>query len=542
MRGTAAELAERYAGEAPRGEIVVVVGGAPAEAVDSAPALDALRAAGRRGRQGAAGGGRRRRPHWRAGQRACTRRCWSASARSSTSSPPSAAGRRRRGARARTCPCGGRRLRPVRAGSLRAGRRVVASQSARGVDAAGIRWPACPVSCSCRLRRRALRGGCRARQRRSAGGCRCRGATVVGAFSFERAAPYASGSVVASTCVVTRGAGRRGVRRRRDATPGRSGWGRGVSLRCGGLVATELGLASASVTRGARLWPGAARGPAWRERVCCGSVLGGLGVRQGYVDPLGLLSRGERVRCHRRSLRAADRRSGRARAPRRPAPVSETRALRQPPSRRPRPPHPTAPRRRTRCSASMARVGRPGPARRGRSEAAARRDGDRAGRGRTGWRSRSGSVTAQMSFYITTPIYYVNAAPHLGHAYTTIAADVMARHMRQRGEDVFFLTGTDEHGEPVALAAEAAGVTPQRARPTRTPSASRRWRRCSTPPTTSSSAPLTLSTARPCRRSSPRSRTTATSSSAPTRAGTARAAPTSSPSRRSWTATAARST
>ncbi|MEA2148682.1 MAG: methionyl-tRNA synthetase [Solirubrobacteraceae bacterium] len=66
-----------------------------------------------------------------------------------------------------------------------------------------------------------------------------------------------------------------------------------------------------------------------------------------------------------------------------------------------------------------------------------------------------------MSFYITTPIFYVNAAPHLGHAYSAIAADVMARHMRQRGEDVFFLTGTDEHGEPVALAAEALGITPQ---------------------------------------------------------------------------------
>jgi methionyl-tRNA synthetase len=65
------------------------------------------------------------------------------------------------------------------------------------------------------------------------------------------------------------------------------------------------------------------------------------------------------------------------------------------------------------------------------------------------------------SFYVTTPIYYVNAAPHLGHAYTTIAADVMARHFRQRGDDVFFLTGTDEHGEPVALAAEQEGVTPQ---------------------------------------------------------------------------------
>ncbi|HEX4837816.1 MAG TPA: class I tRNA ligase family protein, partial [Solirubrobacteraceae bacterium] len=51
-----------------------------------------------------------------------------------------------------------------------------------------------------------------------------------------------------------------------------------------------------------------------------------------------------------------------------------------------------------------------------------------------------------MSFYVTTPIYYVNAAPHLGHAYTTIAADVLARHHRQREEDVLFLTGTDEHG------------------------------------------------------------------------------------------------
>src|SRR2546423_203097 len=66
-----------------------------------------------------------------------------------------------------------------------------------------------------------------------------------------------------------------------------------------------------------------------------------------------------------------------------------------------------------------------------------------------------------MPFYVTTPIYYVNGEPHLGHAYTTIAADVLARHMRQRGEDVFFLTGTDEHGEPVALAAEREGVGPR---------------------------------------------------------------------------------
>ncbi len=66
-----------------------------------------------------------------------------------------------------------------------------------------------------------------------------------------------------------------------------------------------------------------------------------------------------------------------------------------------------------------------------------------------------------MSFYVTTPIYYVNAEPHLGHAYSTIAADVLARHHRQRGDDVFFLTGTDEHGEPVAQAAERQGLSAQ---------------------------------------------------------------------------------
>src|SRR3982074_3812236 len=66
-----------------------------------------------------------------------------------------------------------------------------------------------------------------------------------------------------------------------------------------------------------------------------------------------------------------------------------------------------------------------------------------------------------MAFYVTTPIYYVNAAPHLGHAYTTIAADVMARHHRQRGGEVVFLTRTDEHEQPVADAAHAQGVSPQ---------------------------------------------------------------------------------
>src|ERR1700678_2832723 len=66
-----------------------------------------------------------------------------------------------------------------------------------------------------------------------------------------------------------------------------------------------------------------------------------------------------------------------------------------------------------------------------------------------------------MAFYITTAISYVNGAPPLGHAYEAIATDVLARHHRQRGEDVFFLTGTDEHGEPVADAAHALGIEPQ---------------------------------------------------------------------------------
>ena len=64
-------------------------------------------------------------------------------------------------------------------------------------------------------------------------------------------------------------------------------------------------------------------------------------------------------------------------------------------------------------------------------------------------------------FYITTPIYYVNADPHVGHAYTTIMADILARHHRQRGEDVFFLTGTDEHGAKIARSAADAGRSPQ---------------------------------------------------------------------------------
>lgn len=65
------------------------------------------------------------------------------------------------------------------------------------------------------------------------------------------------------------------------------------------------------------------------------------------------------------------------------------------------------------------------------------------------------------SFYITTPIYYVNDVPHIGHAYTTCAADVLARFHRMRGERVLFSTGTDEHGQKIARAAQDAGLTPQ---------------------------------------------------------------------------------
>ena len=64
------------------------------------------------------------------------------------------------------------------------------------------------------------------------------------------------------------------------------------------------------------------------------------------------------------------------------------------------------------------------------------------------------------TFYVTTPIYYVNDVPHIGHAYTTVAADVLARYKRLMGFDVYFLTGSDEHGQKVEKAATTAGETP----------------------------------------------------------------------------------
>ena len=71
------------------------------------------------------------------------------------------------------------------------------------------------------------------------------------------------------------------------------------------------------------------------------------------------------------------------------------------------------------------------------------------------------SNPASKSFYVTTPIFYVNDAPHIGHAYTEVAADVLARWHRQRGEDSFLLTGTDEHGEKILRTAVGNGSTPK---------------------------------------------------------------------------------
>ncbi len=70
-------------------------------------------------------------------------------------------------------------------------------------------------------------------------------------------------------------------------------------------------------------------------------------------------------------------------------------------------------------------------------------------------------MTSAKAFYVTTPIYYVNDAPHIGHAYTTMVGDVLTRWHRMRGESVWYLTGTDEHGQKVEAAAAANGVEPQ---------------------------------------------------------------------------------
>ena len=72
----------------------------------------------------------------------------------------------------------------------------------------------------------------------------------------------------------------------------------------------------------------------------------------------------------------------------------------------------------------------------------------------------TGMTVNKKSFYVTTPIYYVNDVPHIGHSYTTIAADTLARYKRMRGYDVFFLTGTDEHGQKIEKAAQTNNENP----------------------------------------------------------------------------------
>ena len=69
--------------------------------------------------------------------------------------------------------------------------------------------------------------------------------------------------------------------------------------------------------------------------------------------------------------------------------------------------------------------------------------------------------TSNNNFYITTPIYYVNDVPHIGHAYTTVICETIANYNKWLGKDVNFLTGTDEHGQKVEKSALAAGIPPQ---------------------------------------------------------------------------------
>src|SRR5438128_3543243 len=76
--------------------------------------------------------------------------------------------------------------------------------------------------------------------------------------------------------------------------------------------------------------------------------------------------------------------------------------------------------------------------------------------------AKTKAVEKGEKFYITTPIYYVNARPHIGHAYTTIVCDAIARRQRMLCKDVLFLTGTDEHGQKIERSASAAGTSPQK--------------------------------------------------------------------------------
>ena len=103
-----------------------------------------------------------------------------------------------------------------------------------------------------------------------------------------------------------------------------------------------------------------------------------------------------------------------------------------------------------------------------------------------------------MKYYLTTPIYYVNAAPHIGHTYTTIAADTIKRFKRMQGYDAVLTTGTDEHGQKVERAAQAAGKTPRGIHRRRSPRSFRSSGRRSACASTTSSAPPIRGITRPC--------------------------------------------
>jgi hypothetical protein len=135
-------------------------------------------------------------------------------------------------------------------------------------------------------------------------------------------------------------------------------------------------------------------------------------------------------------------------------------------------------------------------------------------------------------FYLTTPIYYVNARPHIGHAYTTIVADVLARRHRLLGDDTYFLTGTDEHGQKIERSAAAAGIPPQQFADQVSRLRSKACGSAWASPTTSSSAPPTTSTSSACRSCSRICTRRASSTWTPTPGSTAWARRCSSKARR----------
>ena len=233
-----------------------------------------------------------------------------------------------------------------------------------------------------------------------------------------------------------------------------------AALGMTGGIGTVVGRRRTASTRAS--WPGrSATGPARSTAIARGRRLGGLrpGAVYAYSDsasdlpmleavghPVAVNPDGTLARMAARP-RLADRASSAA-GPTGRAP-DDRRSRRAPPAW-PAPPSP--------AGMASERRRRDGEGRAIGADASANR-----ARGPSGG---TDSLAAVARFYVTTPIYYVNDAPHIGHAYTTVIADALARWHRLLGDDVFFLTGTDEHGLKVQRAAEANGVSPRRSGPT----------------------------------------------------------------------------